>query len=109
MNWAPGVDVVLNNNLVETTFNSKRDFLVYLKKYVGRVLKYLKDDDSGKVDYFKRTIGKWAKVLLDKFKDLQFFTGESKDANAMIAMMEDGGEERPRLSFVKLGLKEEEC
>merc|ERR1712029_117053 len=49
---------------------------------------------------FKTNINKVMVGLLGKFKDLQFFTGESMDAEAMILMLdyrEVDGEERPVL------------
>merc|ERR1712018_285565 len=78
-----GVDVVMNHQLVETGFGSKKDFTVYLKEYMKKVV-----------------------------KDLQFFTGESMDPDAMISMClykEVNGEERPVLMFFKHGLREEKC
>merc|ERR1712110_397469 len=53
-----GVDIILNHRLVETGFGSKKEYTVYLK------------------DYMKKVLG--------KFKDLQFYTGESMDPSAMI-------------------------
>merc|ERR1712212_1206874 len=87
-----GVDLVLNHRLTETGFGSKKDYMVYLK------------------DYMKNNINKVMKELLGKFKDLQFFTGESMDADAMILIMdykEYKGEERPHLLAFKHGLEEE--
>merc|ERR1712037_662796 len=82
-----GIDIVLNHQLCETGFGSKKDFTVYLKEYM------MKD-------------------VLGNFKDLQFFTGESMDAEAMIAMClykDVNGEEKPVLMFFKHGLEEEKC
>lgn len=48
--------------------------------------------------------------LLKKFKDLQFFTGESMDPDGMVVLMDYkdiDGEERPVLYFPKYGLTEE--
>merc|ERR1711874_486435 len=80
-----GVDLILNHRLVETGFGSKKDYTVYLK------------------DYMK-------KELLGKFKDLQFFTGESMESEAMILIVdykEYEGEERPVIMAFKHGLEEE--
>merc|ERR1711973_615209 len=60
-----GVDLVLNHRLTETGFGSKKDYMVYLKDYMKKINNVMKE-------------------LLGKFKDLQFFTGESMDADAMI-------------------------
>merc|ERR1719397_1458367 len=73
-----GVDLVLNHRLVETGFGSKKDYTVYLKDYMKKVVKYLEENDrAGEVDDFKKNIAGKMKELLGKFKDLQFFTGES--------------------------------
>ena len=72
-----GVDVVLNHQLVETGFGSKKDFTVYLKDYMKKVVKYLEENNrSGEVDDFKKNISGVMKDLLGSFKDLQFYTGE---------------------------------
>ena len=71
-----GVDIVLNHRLVETGFGSKKDFTVYLKEYMKKVVKYLEDNDmGGEVADFKTNISKVMKEMLGKYKDLQFYTG----------------------------------
>merc|ERR1711878_168671 len=108
-----GVDLVLNHRLTETGFGSKKDYMVYLKDYMKKVVKYLEENDrASEVDVFKKNINNVMKELLGKFKDLQFFTGESMDADAMILIMDYKdyeGEERPVLMFFKHGLREEKC
>ena len=77
-----GIDIVLNHQLVETGFGSKKDFTVYLKDYMKKVVKYLEDNNrSGEVDDFKKNINGVMKDLLGSFKDLQFFTGESSNGS----------------------------
>merc|ERR1712019_251563 len=99
-----GVDIILNHRLTETGFGSKKDYMVYLKDYMKKVVKYLEDNDrAGEVDTFKKN-------MLGKFKDLQFFTGESMDAEAMILILdykEVDGEEKPILMAFKHGITEE--
>merc|ERR1712236_50292 len=108
-----GVDLVLNHRLVETGFGSKKDYTVYLKDYMKKVVKYLEDNNrAGEVDEFKKNINGVMKELLGKFKDLQFFTGESMEAEAMILIMDYKdyeGEERPVIMAFKHGLEEEKC
>ena len=73
-----GVDLVLNHRLTETGFGSKKDYMVYLKDYMKKVVKYLEENDrTSEVDTFKKNINNVMKDLLGKFKDLQFFTGET--------------------------------
>jgi len=112
-NSTSGVDIVLNHRLTETGFGSKKDFTTYLKEYMKRVVKYLTENGKeGEVDAFKKNIQEVMKKLLGNFKELQFFTGESMDPDAMICMLEYkevNGEERPVLMFFKHGLEEEKC
>ena len=73
-----GVDLVLNHRLTETGFGSKKDYMVYLKDYMKKVVKYLEENDrASEVDTFKKNINGVMKDLLGKFKDLQFFTGDT--------------------------------
>jgi uncharacterized protein YqgV (UPF0045/DUF77 family) len=108
-----GVDIILNHRLVETGFGSKKEYTVYLKDYMKKVIKYLEENDmKDQVDGFKSNINVVMKELLGKFKDLQFFTGESMDADAMILMVEYrdvNGEERPIIMGFKHGLREVKC
>merc|ERR1712076_146984 len=106
-----GVDLVLNHRLTETGFGSKKDYMVYLKDYMKKVVKYLEENDrTSEVDTFKKNINGVMKDLLGKFKDLQFYQGESMNPAAMIALIdyrEIDGEERPVIMFFKHGLEEE--
>merc|ERR1712165_154643 len=78
-----GVDIVLNHRLVETGFGSKKDFTVYLKDYMKKVIAYLEENDmKDQVEGFKKNIQAVMGDLLKKFKDLQFFTGESMNPDA---------------------------
>ena len=75
-NSVSGVDLVLNHRLVETGFGSKKDYTIYLKDYMKKVIKHLEDNDrTAEVDEFKKNINGVMKELLGKFKDLQFYTG----------------------------------
>merc|ERR1712071_319107 len=106
-----GIDIVLNHRLTETGFGTKKDYMVYLKDYMKKVVKYLEDNDrAAEVEVFKKNINGYMKDVLGRFKDLQFFVGESMDNDAMIMIMdykEYQGEERPFLIAFKHGLEEE--
>merc|ERR1712165_611574 len=108
-----GVDVILNHRLVETGFGSKKDYTVYLKDYMKKVIAYLEENDmKDQVEGFKKNIQAVMGDLLKKFKDLQFFTGESMNPDAMILMVEYrdvDGEERPIIMGFKHGLREVKC
>jgi len=110
-NAVSGVDVVLNHRLTETGFGSKKDYMVYLKDYMKKIVKYLEDNNrANEVDTFKNNINGYMKEVLGRFKDLQFYVGESMDNDAMIVILdykEYQGEERPVLLAFKHGLEEE--
>merc|ERR1712047_38434 len=112
-NSTSGIDIVLNHRLVETGFGDKKGFTAYLKAYMKKVLKYLEENDrTAEIDEFKSNINNVMKEMMGKFKDLQFFTGEGMDPDAMIVMCEYkevNGEERPVLMFFKHGLEEIKC
>nr|ACH70379.1 translationally controlled tumor protein [Penaeus monodon] len=90
-----GVDVVIYMRLQETGFQVKRDYLAYMKEYLENVKAKL----EGTPEASKLTsIQKPLTDLLKKFKDLQFFTGESMDPDGMVVLMDYkdiDGEERP--------------
>jgi len=109
-----GIDIVLNHRLVETGFGSKKDYTTYLKDYMKRVIKFLEENEKGdEVADFKKNITAAMPKLLGRFKDLQFFTGESMNPDGMIAMADyldyDGQGEKPVMTFFKHGLIEEKC
>ena len=125
-----GVDLVLNQRLVETGFGKKADYMTYLKDYMKRIVTYLESNNKAdQVESFKKNINGVMKGLLGRFNDLQFFTGikiffwnnfcklisflgESMDPKAMIVLIdykEVNGEERPVVMFFKHGLEEEKC
>merc|ERR1712226_1363554 len=103
-----GIDIILNHRLTETGFGSRKDYMVYLKDYMKKIVKYLEDNErAGEVETF---MNNYMKELLLKFKDLQFYVGESMDNDAMIVIVdykEYQGEERPVLLAFKHGLEEE--
>lgn len=106
-NAVSGIDVVLYMRLQETGFGSKKDYLVYMKDY----LKKLKGKLEGTPGADKLVaIQKPLNDILKKFKDLQFFTGESMNPEGMVAIgdyKDIDGEERPVFYFPKYGLEEE--
>jgi len=105
-----GVDIVLNHRLAETGFTDKKQFTVYLKDYMKKIVARLEKDAPDQVDVFKTNCNTVMKDILGRFKDLQFFTGESMDCDGMIAMMEYrdiDGVSTPILMAFKHGLLEE--
>jgi hypothetical protein len=107
-----GVDIVLNHRLQETHFGDKKGYLIYLKEYMKKVADKLQETQPDQVDIFKNNINKVMKDVLTRFKDLQFFTGESMDCDGMVALMEYreiDGQSIPVLMAFKHGLEEEKC
>jgi len=108
-----GIDVILNHRLCETFFGNKKEYQDYLKLYMRRVVKHLEENNRGnEVEAFKTNINGVMKPLLGaKFKDLQFYTGETFDiSKGMIIMLdykEFNGVERPCFIAFKHGLEEE--
>lgn len=106
-----GIDVALNSRLVETyAFGDKKSYSLYLKDYMKKLIANLEEKSPDQVEVFKTNINKYMKDLLSRFKDLQFFTGESMDVDGMVAICEYrdiDGVSTPVLSFFKHGLEEE--
>ncbi|KAL5273481.1 TPT1 family protein [Megaselia abdita] len=106
-----GVDVVLNNRLQECfAFHDKKSFTLYLKDYMKKLIGKLEVSAPDQVDVFKTNMNKQMKEILGRFKELQFFTGESMDCDGMVAMCEYrdiDGQSVPVLMFFKHGLEEE--
>merc|ERR1712224_457869 len=66
-----GVDVILNHRLVETGFGSKKEYTVYLKDYMKKVITYLEENDmKDQVDGFKKNI---QAVMGDLLKNSRIF------------------------------------
>ncbi|XP_069694941.1 translationally-controlled tumor protein homolog [Periplaneta americana] len=106
-----GVDVVLNHRLSETyAFGDKKSFTAYLKEYMKKLVQKLEEKNPDEVSVFKNNTNKVMKDILGRFKDLQFYTGESMDIDGMVAMLEYrdiDGDSVPVLMFFKHGLEEE--
>ncbi|XP_003700051.1 translationally controlled tumor protein [Megachile rotundata] len=106
-----GVDVVLNHRLQETfAFADKKSYTLYLKDYMKKLVARLEEKAPDQVEVFKTNTNKVMKDILSRFKDLQFFTGESMDIDGLVALMEYreiDGDSVPVLMFFKHGLEEE--
>ncbi|XP_043464008.1 translationally-controlled tumor protein homolog [Leptopilina heterotoma] len=111
MNCESGVDVVLNHRLSECfAFGDKKSYTLYLKDYMKRLIEKLQEKHPEEVDKFKTNTSKVVKELMGRFKELQFFTGESMDIDGMVAMLEYrdiDGQSVPVLMCFKHGLEEE--
>lgn len=110
-NSQSGVNIVLDNRLCESFgFPDKKSFTLYLKDYMKKLIAKLEESAPDQVEVFKTNMNKQMKEILGRFKELQFFTGESMDCDGMVAMCEYrdiDGESIPVMMFFKHGLLEE--
>ncbi|XP_011302124.1 translationally-controlled tumor protein homolog [Fopius arisanus] len=106
-----GVDVVLNHRLAETyAFGDKKSYTIYLKDFMKKLVAKLEEKSPDQVAVFKNNMNKVMKEILGRFKELQFFTGESMDIDGLVGLMEYreiDGVSTPVLMFFKHGLEEE--
>lgn len=76
----------------------------------NRLVAKLEEKSPDQVDVFKNNMNKVMKDILGRFKDLQFFTGESMEIEGLVGLMEYrdiDGVSTPVLMFFKHGLEEE--
>ena len=107
------VNTVTVNNLVdahqlmETSFD-KKSFQIWIKGYMKAVKAHLEENDPDRVKDFMSGAAKMVKKILGNFKEYQFFTGESMDAEGSVGFLfykEDGI--TPYFWFFKDGVKSE--
>lgn len=75
-----------------------------------RLVAKLEEKSPDQVEVFKTNMNKVMKDILGRFKELQFFTGESMDIDGLVGIMEYreiDGESVPVMMFFKHGLDEE--
>lgn len=106
-----GLDVVLNQRLVETGF-TKSDYKNYLKTYTKSLMEKWKELEwsEDKVADAKSKFTNAAKMFLKKLDDVQFFLGESSNPDGMVGLLEyrdSGNGEVPIMMFFKHGLEDE--
>jgi len=106
-----GVDIVLNHRLAESyAFGDKKGYTAYLKDYMKKLVARLEEKSPDQVEIFKTNMNKVMKDILGRFKELQFFTGESMDIDGMVGLLEYreiNGDSVPVMMFFKHGLDEE--
>jgi len=106
-----GVDIILNHRLAESyAFGDKKSYTAYLKDYMKKLVARLEENSPDQVEVFKTNMNKVMKDILGRFKELQFFTGESMDIDGMVGLLEYreiNGDSVPVMMFFKHGLDEE--
>jgi len=104
-----GIDIVLNHKLAETGFD-KTSFIAYIKEYMKTIKGRLAETDPDRVKPFMAGAQEEVKKILGNFKNYQFYTGESMNADGLVGFLdfrEDGI--TPYMIFFKDGLEQEKC
>lgn len=100
------VDIIDANRLQETGYD-KKGFKVYVKGWVKQVTELLPEDKAAE---FKAKAPGAIQFLLDKIKDLQFFTGEEMNPEGTMAYAYyKEGAENPTFLFPVYSLDEMKC
>ncbi|WXC56968.1 hypothetical protein SNK03_002896 [Fusarium graminearum] len=104
------VNNIVNSFRLQSTTFDKKSYLAYLKGYMKSIKAKLQENGSSAEDIkaFETGASKFVKdTILPKFKDFEFYTGESMDPDGMVVLLnyrEDGV--TPYTIFWKHGLKE---
>jgi len=102
---AETVNNVVHSFRLQPTSFDKKTYLGYLKGYM-KAVKATFAEDEDRVGKFEKDAQTFAKKIISKFGDYEFFTGESSNPDGMVALLnyrEDGI--TPYLTFWKDGLK----
>eukprot|EP00058_Branchiostoma_floridae_P014295 XP_002599783.1 hypothetical protein BRAFLDRAFT_57611 [Branchiostoma floridae] len=102
------VDIVLDHHLQQTNF-TKDQYFTYIKEYGSKIAMRLHTDRvrikfRGALEHGMKTL------ILGHFKDWEFFTGESKNSEGMVALLNYRSDDvTPYMLFIKDGLEEEKA
>ncbi|KAG1768163.1 translationally-controlled tumor protein [Suillus occidentalis] len=103
---ATTVNNIAHSFRLQATAYDKKAYLAHLKGYMKAVSERLQAKGEN-VAEFKSKANDFAKKIVGNFKDYEFYTGESMNADGMVALLnyrEDGI--TPYFTFWKHGLKE---
>jgi len=102
------INIVHAHKLQEASL-SKKDTMAMLKAYLKRVVGLLKENGKEeRVPGFKAGATEMIKFIMEKFDEMQIFSGENYDMEAGLAFSyTKDGEENPVFLFFNDGLKEE--
>ncbi|XP_029981547.1 translationally-controlled tumor protein homolog [Sphaeramia orbicularis] len=104
-----GVDIIMNHKLQETSYD-KKAYMSYIKEYMKAVTKEMTQTNPDRVEQFKKDVQPAVKMILERIKDFQFFSGESMNPEGTLGLLdyrEDGI--TPYMLFFKDGLLIEKC
>ena len=100
------INIVHSFRLQATSFD-KKSYLTYLKGYMKTIKQSLQETNPDRVPEFEKKAAEFAKKVVGKFNDWEFYTGESMNPDGMVALLnyrEDGV--TPYFVFWKDGLNE---
>ncbi|XDG00647.1 hypothetical protein ABKA04_000262 [Annulohypoxylon sp. FPYF3050] len=106
---AQKVNNIIHSFRLQPTSFDKASYLSYLKGYMKRLAKHLKDSGKSEEEIkdFQTKAQGFAKKIVSNFKDYEFYTGESMDVDGMVVLLnyrEDGV--TPFVTIWKHGLDE---
>eukprot|EP01080_Neovahlkampfia_damariscottae_P003375 gene3375-5922_t len=104
-------EIVHKFHLQLTGFDKLKDYQVGLKGYLKRIVEHLTKENPDRVKPFQAGVQKFVKEIFGdkstKFSDIEFYTGESYDAEAMIVICKWDENDIPQIYLFKDGVKEE--
>ncbi|KAG1755645.1 translationally-controlled tumor protein [Suillus lakei] len=103
---ATTVNNIAHSFRLQATAYDKKAYLLHLKGYMKAVSEKV-GEKGGDVADFKAKANDFAKKIVGKFKDYEFYTGENMNPDGMVALLnyrEDGV--TPYFTFWKHGLRE---
>lgn len=101
------INIVASSKLQTTSFD-KKQFMSYIKMYIGKIVAHLEANNAARVPAFKAGAQNFVKKVLGNFDEYTFWTGESMDPEGAVALSCYVGEAAtPRFYFFKDGLLEE--
>jgi len=101
------INVIHAHHLNETQFGSSKDYLTYLKAYMGRIKKHLQENNPSRVEPFQAAANAFVKnKILPQFSKFKFYCGQNYDVDAGIALLyyKDEDPNKPIFIFFKDGL-----
>eukprot|EP00914_Ancora_sagittata_P013221 GHVO01025729.1.p1 GENE.GHVO01025729.1~~GHVO01025729.1.p1 ORF type:complete len:168 (-),score=42.46 GHVO01025729.1:289-792(-) len=100
-----GVNIVMNHKLTASPMGRK-DYMKYIKKYMGKVKAHLTENSPDDVPMFEKNIAVFVKKVLSNYDDYEAYMGESFHEDAMLPLLQWDGE-TPYVYYFKHGLIEE--
>jgi len=79
------INIVDSHNLQETKM-SKKDFIVYIKGFMKRVLTKLQETNPDRVPTFKAKAEIFVKEVLGSFDEYTFYMGESMNPDGTLIL-----------------------